>query len=524
MRTSMPLLVRASSGQESRDARAGGRVADAPLAAVSLRAFGRRFPQVAEHCDRKLIAQTVAVLLGILLWAAQPAWSQPIPYTFTRIADTIADERLAGPNCVGMNNLGTVIVTFSGELWRGGKAQTFSQVSDAVAGICASINDLDEIAYVTYSPPNTLPNFLVRNANGSLTTLARSDTFPALHAGRTYLPSLAANGSAVFQGNGNACGNPPAIDGNGIYVGPSGPTVFDPLCNPSTFVGSTSVGTMNDSLVVAFLAIRPDASAPAGSRVGIYRGSLTPLVEDGNATVGAVGLHIPVINNSGTVAFVGVPDGTASIFTTNDGVNFTRVGAPVDGVGGYSMNNSGQVAYRGAAGSGSGIFTGPDLINDKVIAPGDSLDASTFVGGFIWEEGLSDSGQIAFWAELADGRRGVYLADPCAANISASVSVTRSMAKLNRKTGRYEQKVTLKNTSTTPFSGPISLALDGLTNVTLLNLGGVTECTEPTGSPYVEVDTGSDGIFTARERAIVNLEFSAEPSTNSVRVLAGSNR
>jgi hypothetical protein len=60
---------------------------------------------------------------------------------------------------------------------------------------------------------------------------------------------------------------------------------------------------------------------------------------------------------------------------------------------------------------GQGIFTGPDPVADKVIRTGDPLFGST-VTAVNFEHGLNDAGQIVFLAELADGTRGVFRADP----------------------------------------------------------------------------------------------------------------
>jgi hypothetical protein len=52
----------------------------------------------------------------------------------------------------------------------------------------------------------------------------------------------------------------------------------------------------------------------------------------------------------------------------------------------------------------SAIFTGPDVKKDVVIATGDKLDGAIVRSGGLHfcEEGLNDSGQLAFIAELAD--------------------------------------------------------------------------------------------------------------------------
>jgi hypothetical protein len=359
----------------------------------------------------RLLASSRAVLAASALVALasiavpRPASAEAIQYTFAKIADTSEESRLAGVSCVSLGQSGTVVVTFSGELWRG-DGQTFSQVSPRASGICASINALDEIAYTTNGAQSTLPQYLVRNAAGAETVLARSDVSPFLHNTRTYLPSLSASGSAVFHGGpGTACGNPPALSGYGIYVGPSGPTVYDPLCDAAADINVSSViaGTMNDSLVVAFFA-----QSVAG-KLGIYRGSLAPLVQDGNSV--ALVFARPVINNAGTVAFLARLNGagSSSIYTTADGVSFTRVGGTPHN-NRFSINDAGKVAYASA--TATGLYTGPDLVEDKVIAAGDPLDGSTFQSGFFWEEGFNNNGQVAFYAFLSDGRRGVYRADP----------------------------------------------------------------------------------------------------------------
>jgi hypothetical protein len=228
---------------------------------------------------------------------------------------------------------------------------------------------------------------------------------------------------------------------------------------------------MNDSQVVAFVAKRPDPSSPQGGRIGIYRGSLTPLVEDGNAVVNNVGLNRPVINNNGTVAFYGSTNAGTVLLKTDDGVNFTTVGGPLGNglseFGNFAINDAGTVAYRRANSTYAGIFTGPDIVNNKVIATGDTLDTLTVDLVFMWSEGINNGGQIAFWALLKDSsnqivKSGVYRANPSCAtpatDISASVAVTiQGPLKLNKKTGRYSQTVTLKN-SDGVASGPVASA------------------------------------------------------------------
>jgi hypothetical protein len=78
-----------------------------------------------------------------------------------------------------------------------------------------------------------------------------------------------------------------------------------------------------------------------------------------------------------------------------------------------SINDGGEVAfYASLAAGGAGIFTGADSIADKVIATGDPLLGSTVSEIAFGRRGLNDNGQIAFWARLANGQQGIFVATP----------------------------------------------------------------------------------------------------------------
>jgi PEP-CTERM motif len=78
-----------------------------------------------------------------------------------------------------------------------------------------------------------------------------------------------------------------------------------------------------------------------------------------------------------------------------------------------SINNMGTVAFLAfLRPEGSGIFTGPDAVADRVIGTGDPLFGSTVTSLEFARQGLNDAGQVAFVAQLADGRQVVVRADP----------------------------------------------------------------------------------------------------------------
>ncbi|MBK8752895.1 MAG: hypothetical protein IPL99_15230 [Candidatus Competibacteraceae bacterium] len=115
----------------------------------------------------------------------------------------------------------------------------------------------------------------------------------------------------------------------------------------------------------------------------------------------------------------------------------------------------------------------------------------------------------------------------CVANATTQVSVARGGFRYNRVTGKYEQQLTLTNTSGAPLNGPVYLALDSLSsNASLTNNSGVTSCATPAGSPYLSVNVGQDNVLSANESVIVKLEFTNSTSQaityGGTRVLNGS--
>ena len=114
----------------------------------------------------------------------------------------------------------------------------------------------------------------------------------------------------------------------------------------------------------------------------------------------------------------------------------------------------------------------------------------------------------------------------CAVDVTSSITPK----KPSSKNGGTTHRLSLTNTSG-PIAGPVSLALDSLSPAwTLVNAAGVTSCTQPSGSPYVNVDVGADSIWSTGEQVEVMLEFLLESSgpgkkpalSYNRRVLAGT--
>lgn len=150
----------------------------------------------------------------------------------------------------------------------------------------------------------------------------------------------------------------------------------------------------------------------------------------------------PVIDDAGTVyvvtSYVSRPDFDVLAFPANGAAPTTLV----DGLNGrlklpsaVQANTAGRIVFMARLddpNSGPlGIYTGPDPMIDKVIAVGDPFDGSTVTDlqmpqqmHAINNNPFGNRAQILFAATLADGRRGLYRANPpTTSNIGGAVPV-----------------------------------------------------------------------------------------------------
>lgn len=114
----------------------------------------------------------------------------------------------------------------------------------------------------------------------------------------------------------------------------------------------------------------------------------------------------------------------------------------------------------------------------------------------------------------------------CATDVTDRIAFTLGGFRQNLATGRWQQTITLRNSSSTNIGGPISIALQNVSaNATLYNTSGSTRCAIPLGRPYVSVNLGGLGALAPGQAATATLEFTnTSPSqaiTYSPRVLAG---
>lgn len=125
----------------------------------------------------------------------------------------------------------------------------------------------------------------------------------------------------------------------------------------------------------------------------------------------------PDINDEGAIAFLAQrDDGSRGIYTNTYG----EIKTLVDDSSEFSFfnsqpafNNNGEVAFYGELDDGSaGVFVASETGYKQIVAVGDELAGSTVEELVIVQEGINDSGQIAFQARLSDGNFDIFRADP----------------------------------------------------------------------------------------------------------------
>src|SRR5688572_15595759 len=290
----------------------------------------------------------------VFFWLVPSASAQSI-YTFTKIADSSQVPSI-DRRCVSINNPGrTLLITTDGTVRAGSGGALSLVAAPGDSGqprleACPALNDADEVAYgfsfdAGYSA-------LLKSTASTITELARSDAAPHFTpSGNAGIYSLANSGNSVASG----------VSG-GLYVFPAGVAVY--ILGPSDPpLSSVLSGTMNNAHLVAFRATR---SVQGVTKAGIYRGSATPLVEDGDAVVAAVESAAPAINDAGAVVFLArLADGSLHVLSTSDGSTFVDHSGSIGGTGAFGINAAGTVVF--AAAGELGIFTGPDAVSQKVI-------------------------------------------------------------------------------------------------------------------------------------------------------------
>jgi hypothetical protein len=116
----------------------------------------------------------------------------------------------------------------------------------------------------------------------------------------------------------------------------------------------------------------------------------------------------------------------------------------------------------------------------------------------------------------------VPVSQPLTGDVTSRVSVLLPKARRNRKTRRYEQVVTVRNTGGQALQGPLTLVLKRLRGtVKLVGASGMTPGPKKRRSPFLRMSVGGDGLLAPGAGVTVTLRFNAPPQGYTPVVMAG---
>ena len=389
------------------------------------------------HTTKYGVHGVFVILVSLALFAVLAAPAYATNYGFIKVADSARDD--FNPNsftCASINNPGDIafragrtssdgLNSFDG-IYRAnanGSLTTIAEDPDRTRfgflGNFPSINDLGDVSFAANLAP-AFDQAVLRGNGTELTTIATTTEEFNFFGFDT---SVNNSGEVAFKAE---------LDNfdEGLFSGSGGEVTTHYLNSTDVFLdgqqvrfgGNDSRPSINNLGDIAFdETIQPEFDS--GIFVGREASFRTIAAPDPNRSV-----QEPVLNDEGTAAFeTSFFDETGQFVTAIVKGNPLTTVADTTGLFGFfgfrppAINNNGAVAFSAILDDdfpNASIYVGPDPKRDRVIGTGDKLDGATTSNVSFCEEGLNDSGQVAFIARLDDpsapeGRRtAVFRATP----------------------------------------------------------------------------------------------------------------
>jgi hypothetical protein len=357
----------------------------------------------------------LAALLGVTLFAALAASAKAQTYDFRTVVDSNQGFDPFGFGCPALNDGGQV---------------AFSAFTDA--GVQVIVRADADGSLTTLADDRKRFDFLGRNPsiNGSgqvsFAAVLEKDGEEILLAKSGGLKTVARTAQEFnffgFDTSLNDAGDvafKAELDeelgfDEGLFVGDGSKLRTIYLASTSQFLGDDSRPSINDAGQIAFEESLDDFTRG----IFLFDGSGFVTVVDETSTLVDSAFN-PQLNDEGVVAFNAFLDDGGSAIVTGAGGPLTIVAdtagpfAFFDTFGGPSINDGGEVAFGADLDTGeSGIFTGPDPLAERVILTGDALGGSIVTNTTVCSDGLNDAGEVAFRAQLEDGRTIIAVATP----------------------------------------------------------------------------------------------------------------
>jgi hypothetical protein len=328
----------------------------------------------------------------------------PQAYVYTIVADSERDN--FDPfdlGCPAINDAGVVAFRARRD---GGVTGVFRGRGGALAVIAlSSRNNFNFIGFhpsinntgaVSFAANRSEGELIARGRGGPLTPIARTE--PGIFEFFGFDTSVNDSGVVAFKAE---------LDNfdEGLFFGAGAGTTTVYLASTSQFQGNSVGPAINNRGHIAF---QEDLDA-GGSGVFLWNGASFITIATDGGPIGSFSAP-PSLNDNGAVAFDAFLDnGDGAILRGNGGALTTiaSTAGPFSSFNfnGPAINNAGRVAFAATLDAGGdGIFITPNPSSNPVIQTGDALAGSTVTSLVFCREGLSSTGQVAFQAQLSDGR------------------------------------------------------------------------------------------------------------------------
>ena len=382
----------------------------------------------AEKSER-WIRQFVGGLAASVCLSLIPALEAKASFSFTKIADNQSDFSSVSASAA-INDSGTVAFE---AIPSGGIQGIYTNSGGAIT----KITDTNALSSLFYSLPPSYYSFsstldinnngtvaflaevllgssgsssrLITTKGGSLTTIATVNLSAHGNGDRIIGFDLNNNEELAYI---NESSNTGTLNfSNTLYISkPNQPDItvatafykaLSPIASgPFSFIRSVAINNQSQATFYG------DVLSPNSQGSGIYKGngdSFAILINGGTSNFGINDNGDAVLSDSKTINLF---NNTSSTLTTIADSRST-----FKSFSDAAINNKKYVAFGASlATGGSGIFTGADSVGNKVITTGDPLFNSTVTNLTFSKKGLNNLGQIAFYAELANGTKGIFLA------------------------------------------------------------------------------------------------------------------
>lgn len=258
-----------------------------------------------------------------------------------------------------------------------------------------SINNLGEVAFRAGN------DNIYKNSGGSIVPITAGWPYTSTNEYPTINDAGAVAFSSFYESS-----------WRGVFTGSGGEITTHFIGSDNVFLNLANPD-INNAGELAFWA-----STWAGA-FGTYRGSggTYTTIADSTGPFFNFGDR-PTVNESGRVLFAASFDAGGVGMYTGDGgepdeIADTNSGPYQFSQGGAftrAINDLGQIAFMANVGLDTGIFTGPDPATDTLIKEGDPLFGSTVVTLQVVRGSINNHGDIAFQYGLANGVRGIAMA------------------------------------------------------------------------------------------------------------------